>query len=288
VRTELPLRGCGLVAELDRTNLVDGRLRLWWLGQSGFLLQCDGIRLLIDPYLSDSLATKYAGTSTPHERMTERPVEPSQLSNIHCVCVTHHHTDHADPWTLDPLLQNNPWAALILPAASQAYITGRLATRPNGLIAMDAEDSFAGAGFSVLAIPAAHENIELDEAGRCRYLGYLIRLGSCHIFHSGDTVWDEQVLKAVSPHEIDLALLPINGRGKGVAGNLDAAEAAEMARRIGAGWTIPCHYGMFAFNSGSVEDFRCHAEKLALQFATPVCGTLWAYPEAPPAATPKL
>ena len=39
-------------------------LRLWWLGQSGFLVQLDGRHLLLDPYLSDSLTEKYAGTPT--------------------------------------------------------------------------------------------------------------------------------------------------------------------------------------------------------------------------------
>ena len=40
----------------------DGALRLWWLGQSGFLIQYQGEHLLLDPYLSDSLTKKYAGT----------------------------------------------------------------------------------------------------------------------------------------------------------------------------------------------------------------------------------
>ena len=33
---------------------VEPGLRLWWLGQSGFLVQFEGHHLLIDPYLSDS------------------------------------------------------------------------------------------------------------------------------------------------------------------------------------------------------------------------------------------
>ena len=33
-------------------------LHLWWLGQSGFLVQWQGRHLLLDPYLSDSLTHK--------------------------------------------------------------------------------------------------------------------------------------------------------------------------------------------------------------------------------------
>ena len=38
----------------------DDHLRLWWLGQAGFLVQWAGHHLLLDPYLSDSLTAKYA------------------------------------------------------------------------------------------------------------------------------------------------------------------------------------------------------------------------------------
>ena len=50
---------------------------------------------------------------------------------------------------------------------------------------------------------------------------------------------------------IDVALLPINGNdpARGVAGNLDGAEAAQLAYDIGARLVVPCHYDMFAFNT---------------------------------------
>ena len=43
-------------------------LHLWWLGQSGFLIQWLGVHLLLDPYLSDSLTKKYAHSDKPHFR----------------------------------------------------------------------------------------------------------------------------------------------------------------------------------------------------------------------------
>ena len=52
------------------------RFWLWWLGQSGYLLQWQGKRVLLDPYLSDSLTKKYAATPKPHIRMSERVVSP--------------------------------------------------------------------------------------------------------------------------------------------------------------------------------------------------------------------
>ena len=59
-----------LVAEMDSLISDEKHFHLWWLGQSGFLLQWKGKRILIDPYLSDSLTKKYAATDKPHTRMS--------------------------------------------------------------------------------------------------------------------------------------------------------------------------------------------------------------------------
>src|SRR3954452_10622826 len=88
-------------------------LHIWWLGQSGFLVQWQGKHLLLDPYLSDSLTEKYAATDKPHVRMTERVIEPERLTFVDAVASTHDHTDHFDPDTLRPLVAANPNLALI-------------------------------------------------------------------------------------------------------------------------------------------------------------------------------
>ena len=74
------------------------------VGQSGYLVKWKGHRLLIDPYLSDSLTRKYAGTDKPHVRMTARVIAPEQLDFIDVVTSSHNHTDHLDAETLGPLL----------------------------------------------------------------------------------------------------------------------------------------------------------------------------------------
>ena len=84
-------------AEKDHTSF-----HLWWLGQSGFLIQWKGKHLLIDPYLSDSLTRKYANTDKPHVRMTELIIDPVHLDFINVVTSSHNHTDHLDAETLIP------------------------------------------------------------------------------------------------------------------------------------------------------------------------------------------
>ncbi len=46
--------------------------KVWWLGQSGFLLKWQRKYVLFDPYLSNSLTIKYQHTDKPHVRMSEQ------------------------------------------------------------------------------------------------------------------------------------------------------------------------------------------------------------------------
>src|SRR5688500_2625156 len=85
-----------LLNEVERFADDETNFHLWWLGQSGYLLTYKGQRILLDPYLSDSLTVKYANTSKPHVRMSERVIDPVLLKNISIVTSSHNHTDHLD------------------------------------------------------------------------------------------------------------------------------------------------------------------------------------------------
>lgn len=250
------------VQELRRQG-GDG-LHLWWLGQSGFLVVHGGSSLLLDPYLSDSLTKKYALTDKPHVRMTERVVAPERLDFIDVVTSSHNHTDHLDGETLVPLRAANPKLSMIIPEANRAFISERLGTDPAWPIGLDDGGSARCGGFEFTAIPSAHETVERDERGRCRYLGYVVRASRWSIYHSGDTVLWDGMSDRLRPFAVDLALLPINGARpeRRVAGNLDGREAARLAHDAGAKLVVPCHYEMFEFNTASPDEFIAEAEGL--------------------------
>jgi L-ascorbate metabolism protein UlaG (beta-lactamase superfamily) len=258
------LQDDSLLADIRAAGAAYGALNLWWLGQSGFLLQCDGRRLLLDPYLSDSLTTKYAATDKPHIRMTERVIAPERLDFADAVGSTHNHTDHFDSETLGPLLAVNPNLAVVVPAANQVTAAERLGVSPDRLLAIDDGQTINAGGFELTAVPAAHETIERDEEGRLRFLGHLVRRSGFTVYHAGDTVLYDGMVEKLTGQDIDIALLPINGRdpSRRVAGNLWGREAAWLARQIGARVAIPCHYEMFEFNTASPDEFVAECKRL--------------------------
>lgn len=252
-------------------------LHLWWVGQSGFLVQWKGAHLLFDPYLSDSLTRKYEKTDKPHVRMTELVTDPSWLNFVNVVTSSHNHTDHLDGETIVPMMKVNEDLQLVIPEANRAFVAKRLHCDPDWPIGLDDGTSCEIGPFEITGVPAAHEEIDQDDEGRHRYLGYVVNAGPWTIYHSGDTVRYDGMPERLREFGIDIAILPINGRApeRGVAGNLNGPEAAQLAHDIGARIAIPCHYEMFEFNTEPPDAFEAACEKLGQGYATLRAGERW-------------
>ena len=172
----------------------------------------------------------------------------------------------------------SPHAEFVIPEANRAFVADRLAcdrTWPRGL--NDGESLTVG-NIAIHAIPAAHNELERDSDGRCRYLGYVVRLGGLTIYHSGDTLRYPGMADQLRPFKVDVALLPINGNRpeRHVAGNLFGDEAAQLAHEIGARLVIPCHYDMFEFNTESPALFVETCNRLGQPHQVLQCGERFA------------
>ncbi len=178
---------------------------------------------------------------------------PERLSFVDAVASTHAHTDHLDPQTLRAVLSGG--GMLVCPAGIAQLARERSGAEP--VVVGDGE-TVAAAGFRLTAVSARHPG------PHC--VGYLIEAGGRRIYHSGDT-------EPVDPGllEVELALLPING----MLNNLDGAEAAALARLVGARLTVPCHYGMFAFNTASPDGFAAECERLGRPYRILRLGERW-------------
>jgi L-ascorbate metabolism protein UlaG (beta-lactamase superfamily) len=230
-----------------------------WLGQAGFLLATDGQHLLVDPYLSDSLARKYAGELFPHVRMRSAPMTVDELPALLAVACSHAHTDHMDPDTLKPLLAAQVATRLVCPRAVAGEAMARSGVGGERIDALRAGESLTLGPYTVTAVPSAHEERVVDELGDDRFLGYVVATEQVRLYHSGDCVPWDGLVERLRPHAIDVALLPINGRDQhrrenGVPGNFTFAEAVALCQQTGIGTLVPHHWGMFDFNTVDPRD----------------------------------
>jgi L-ascorbate metabolism protein UlaG (beta-lactamase superfamily) len=273
-----PLRSHdALLADIRASDRRDGSFRLWWLGQSGFLLQWQGIHVLLDPYLSDSLSKKYSQTDKPHVRMTELAIDPARLSFADIATSTHNHTDHLDAETLGPILVRNPSLKLVIPEANRTFVSDRLTIDPAIPVGVDDGTTVELSGIRFSGVASAHETVERDEQGHSKFVGYVLQFGGWTVYHSGDTIRYPGMVERLRPFGVHVALLPINGRApeRRVPGNLFGTEAAQLAKDIAAELVIPCHFEMFEFNSASPNEFIGECRRLGQPCRVLQCGEEW-------------
>jgi L-ascorbate metabolism protein UlaG (beta-lactamase superfamily) len=269
------------LVEAMRARPPDGSVRLWWLGQSGFAIRYRDDCLLVDPYLSESLTTKYAGTDTPHVRLHPRILAPEELVQVPITAVlsTHHHTDHLDPDTLKPILDvshsGGQPVRVVVPETWRDLAAERIGVEPTSIVGMDEGKTIQIGAFEVVAVAAAHETVEYDARGRRKCLGYLLRSSAATIYHAGDTLLYEGQAARIRPYAVDIALLPINGK----VGNMSGADAAQLAHAAGVGLAVPCHYDMFEFNTADpAEEFVPECESRGQKYKVLTLGELLTWP----------
>lgn len=264
--TSAPPRVCPTVVvapggpgQLAAVAPATGTVAVAWLGQAGFLVRTDHHTLLVDPYLSDFLAKKYRGREFPHERLMPAPLAVADLDRLDLVLCTHRHSDHMDPETLLEIAARHPGCRFVVPAADVEHARS-LGLPADRLLPIDDGEPLApAAGLTITAVPAAHESLDRDATGHCRYLGYAVHIAGLTLYHSGDTVVYLDLPTTLGRLGIDCAILPVNGRDtfrttRGVPGNMAAAEAITLCRTVGIPLLVPCHFGMFAFNTAAEAD----------------------------------
>jgi len=234
-----------LADRIASLSVRDDAVAIWALGQASLVLKAGESILAVDPYLTDA-----DGEGGRLAREFPPPLAPGEL-RADVVALTHDHIDHTDP---DTLLALPGEPRLLGPPAVTAHLAAIGIDAARVTTVAPGEPVTAGA-FTLTPVPAAHE--ELDTA---RFVGYLVEAAGLTLYHAGDTVVHEEVLRALEGRAIDVAFLPINGRdffrqADGIVGNMDVREAVEVAERLDVGLTVPVHYDLFAFNPADPGQF---------------------------------
>jgi L-ascorbate metabolism protein UlaG (beta-lactamase superfamily) len=233
-------------------------MRVTFLGQSGVALEADGTTVLIDPYLSDLMRTWSRGFWS---RAYPVPVPVTEFTGAAAVIATHEHEDHLDPLTVAPLLAVSPQTPFLIPRAARSKICWPAQSRQ--IIEMRGErDRFQFGPFHVTSLPAAHSadyTLEYSSAEGHRWCGIRVEGGGYSVLHTGDTVDFDGLVDLVGT--VDLACVPINGRGResaGIVGNFDPFEAADFCKRVNARMALALHWDLFPANSGDPALFKNH------------------------------
>ena len=204
-------------------------MKITWLGQAGLLFETNGKRILVDPYLSDSVK---AVNPKNYRRV---PVDERFLKIVPDVLIiTHNHLDHLDPETLPHYLKEDASFLVLAPDGSWQNIRTSFPTTDCNYVLFNTGTTWSEGDVIFRAVKAEH-----SDAGA---IGVILTAEGKNYYVTGDTLYNEKVFESL-PEGLDIhaVFLPVNGVGN----NMNMTDGARFFSRTGARYAVPFHCGMF-------------------------------------------
>ncbi len=220
-------------------------MKITWLGQAGLLFDNGKVKIMVDPYLSNSVEKinpkNYRRTPIKNDVFD---IEPDVM------IFTHDHLDHYDPDTAPVFLGEGRNAMTVLCPFS-VWQKARQHGKEHNYVLFDRHTEWSEKGFRFSAVKAVHSDAYA--------IGVIIEdiIENKVYYVTGDTLYSREIFSDL-PDKIDLVFLPINGIGN----NMNAIDAVRFFRDCGAKSAVPYHVGMFDEISPETFDIK---EKIILE-----------------------
>lgn len=214
-------------------------MKITWLGQAGLLFDNGQTKIMVDPYLSNSV-----GEGDPKKFRRVPVKEALFLLEPDLMIFTHDHLDHYDPKTAPVFLGEGRKPMTVLCPIS-VWQKARKHGKEHNYVLFDKGTEWTEHGFRFRAVTATHS----DPFAIGVILEDLLEKKTYYI--TGDTLYSKEILKEL-PGDIDIVFLPINGVGN----NMNALDAVRFFKNCGAKAAAPYHVGMFDEKSPEMFDAK--------------------------------
>lgn len=212
-------------------------MKISYLGQAGLCFETGGKTILIDPYLSNSVAQ-----SQP-QNYRRQPVDESFLAiKPDMIVITHDHGDHYDKETLAHYL-NDKSAVLFLSPFSVWADAREFGGNGNNFVLFNCGSEWTEGGVKFRAVKAEHSDNYA--------IGVVISAENKNYYVTGDTLYNESVFASLPETCFDAVFLPVNGKGN----NMNFTDAARFVERLKVKCAVPLHVGMF--DELTARDWQC-------------------------------
>lgn len=211
-------------------------MKITWLGQAGLLMETSGLKIIIDPYLSNSVV------KINPKNYRRQPVDESFLKiKPDVVVCTHNHLDHVDPETLKFYLADTERSVVVL-APEAAWAEVKKFGGNHNYVQFNRHSSWTEGDVEFYSVKAQHSDIHP--------IGVIIKAEGKKYYITGDTLYNDDIFEDI-PNDIDVMFVPINGVGN----NMNMTDAKRFAQRVGAKTVVPVHWGLF--DNLNPNDFKC-------------------------------
>jgi len=242
-----------------------------FVGQATVMITTPGSRILVDPFLENSLygvrRAKAAG------------IAAEDIADVDLVLITHAHRDHLSRRSLAQLPGTAP---VIVPPQCQLLV------RRVGLLKVEELEPGRGTranDVEVTAVPVRHSGLRgFGDYARRGACGYIVRTPRHVIYVAGDTGYFSGFVEIGRRYRPDIVLLPIAGYEP--AGfreeHMSPLDAVYAFEDLGARVMIPTSYGSFPLSYEPLEAPLEWLQEIMRARGLPLCGAQAPGPEQSP------
>ena len=199
-------------------------MKITWLGQAGLLFEKDNFKIMIDPYLSDSIKkTNPQKCRRIEVLMSLFEIKPDIM------IFTHNHLDHYDPETVSNFITESTKITVLSP--SSVWNDVRKIGGENNYVQFNRNTTWTEHEIKFTAVKAEHSDLYA--------IGVIIDDSVNKYYVTGDTLYNEDIFADI-PNNIHALFLPVNGVGN----NMNMVDAKRFCERINPRYAVPIHCGM--------------------------------------------
>lgn len=261
-----PEWGTYLNKQIEKTVVKHNTFALWWFGACAFYLKTPGkANLLIDNYSGPSAYTTLEdGCGVCRQsgairmdwlRLNPHVIDPWAFKEVDALLSTHVHSDHCDPYTIKPLIQNT--RCLFIGPKKSCETFAKLGVPKDRIVELKWGDSYKIKDTKIIATETADYSAlftgkqlpeNMEEVSLC----YFIKTPAGSVFHNGDSHYANMYYRIGRENDVDVALLNFAHNPPGVVDKTPVYDCYRIAEALRAKVLIPMHYDNWA-NMGETD-----------------------------------
>ena len=227
-------------------------MQIIWLGQGGLMFVSQRHKLLVDPYMSNSLRKL-------DKKMKRRVSIKKRYFKFKpdVILLTNSHPDHTDEKTLAKFIskhrrKKNPLTVISCESSFKSLVQTKDCKKGNHVMFGEG-DEWTFETIHIMAVKARTND-------RSAFGVVITDLTDGRKYYiASNTLYNETIIDSL-PHDIFAAFIPISGN----YGCMNTKDAERFAARLGATYVVPINYGMF--DRINPQSFECQGKVVPKPF----------------------